>query len=271
MNALDELLSGEASPSIDDLRSATTITLSALKHDRRLELLDFPQARSLAQDLFHTPDIRTLVRTQAPFPRESYEDGLRDVASFDCRIQLEVVDHTSLEDPRIQIMQRAMTARGGQMRIAPVPYRANIYNAAFVMLARDFDDNSVGAYAISEPDLVGALVRLHARLFRNGSRWNGKDTADSVANVDLVDVLGQLLVGSTDETAAQHLHISLRTYRRRVRELLRQMGAASRFQAGVIAQERHYIALVRDEEPFTGAGAAPYLEALSRTRPGSSR
>jgi hypothetical protein len=249
VNALDELLSSEAMPSTTDLRSATTIALSSLRHDRRVELLDGEQAHSLAIDLYHHPDIRTLIRTQDPYPTTLYEEDLREISSFVSRMQFEVVHEACLEDPRIRTLQRAIGARGAQMRVADVPYRATIYNTKLAMVARDFDNNAAGAYAVSEPSLVRALVRLHARMWRHGNRWNGGlQPTDRENNVDLADVLGELLDGSTDEAGTQRLHISLRTYRRRVHELLRQMGAASRFQAGVIAQERHYIDLVRDRD-----------------------
>jgi DNA-binding NarL/FixJ family response regulator len=43
--------------------------------------------------------------------------------------------------------------------------------------------------------------------------------------------------GYKDETAARHLGLSLRTYRRRVAEILALLDAESRFQAGLRAHE----------------------------------
>ncbi|MEU4487633.1 helix-turn-helix domain-containing protein [Streptomyces purpurascens] len=50
-------------------------------------------------------------------------------------------------------------------------------------------------------------------------------------------VLRALASGATDETAARELGMSLRTYRRRVAELLLALNAGSRFQAGLRAGE----------------------------------
>ena len=50
-------------------------------------------------------------------------------------------------------------------------------------------------------------------------------------------MLRALGAGLTDEVAARRLGISLRTYRRRVAELMRLLGSESRFQAGVRAGE----------------------------------
>ena len=46
-----------------------------------------------------------------------------------------------------------------------------------------------------------------------------------------------LTTGLTDEAAARRMGMSLRTYRRRVAELMRLLEAESRFQAGVRAGE----------------------------------
>ncbi|MGW0535065.1 helix-turn-helix transcriptional regulator [Streptomyces sp. NPDC003032] len=50
-------------------------------------------------------------------------------------------------------------------------------------------------------------------------------------------VLRALGAGHTDEAAARELGMSLRTYRRRVAELMAALGATSRFQAGLRAAE----------------------------------
>jgi DNA-binding NarL/FixJ family response regulator len=49
------------------------------------------------------------------------------------------------------------------------------------------------------------------------------------------EILRALASGRTDEAAARHLGLSLRTYRRRVADLMRLLDAESRFQAGVTA------------------------------------
>lgn len=51
---------------------------------------------------------------------------------------------------------------------------------------------------------------------------------------EILDCLG---AGHKDDAAARRLGLSVRTYRRHVAEILREMGAASRFQAGVRAAE----------------------------------
>lgn len=54
-------------------------------------------------------------------------------------------------------------------------------------------------------------------------------------------VLEYLYAGSTDAVAAQDMQVSLRTYRRHVAEIMRDLGVNSRFQAGVRAAELHLL------------------------------
>ena len=54
-------------------------------------------------------------------------------------------------------------------------------------------------------------------------------------------VLRQLAAGSQDELIARRLGLSLRTVRRRVAELMAELGAESRFQAGVEAVRRGWL------------------------------
>jgi DNA-binding CsgD family transcriptional regulator len=68
--------------------------------------------------------------------------------------------------------------------------------------------------------------------------------------------LRQLCSGRTDEAAARTLHISLRTYRRYVADILREFGVSSRFQAGVRAFE---LGLLSSEE----AGPEGTAETMS--------
>ncbi|MFB7503157.1 helix-turn-helix transcriptional regulator [Streptomyces broussonetiae] len=51
------------------------------------------------------------------------------------------------------------------------------------------------------------------------------------------NILERLRTGHTDEAAAREINVSLRTYRRYVAEIMRELDANSRFQAGVRAVE----------------------------------
>ncbi|MGW0752886.1 hypothetical protein [Streptomyces sp. NPDC002587] len=52
------------------------------------------------------------------------------------------------------------------------------------------------------------------------------------------EVLRQLALGTKDETAAREMGMALRTYRRVVAQLMENLDARSRFQAGFLAGQR---------------------------------
>ncbi|MFH9665803.1 LuxR C-terminal-related transcriptional regulator [Streptomyces globisporus] len=56
-----------------------------------------------------------------------------------------------------------------------------------------------------------------------------------------VEVLRQLAQGATDEAAARELGMALRTYRRVVARIMKQLQARSRFQAGVMAARQEWV------------------------------
>jgi DNA-binding CsgD family transcriptional regulator len=63
--------------------------------------------------------------------------------------------------------------------------------------------------------------------------WFCEDDIDEVT----LSVMRQLGAGCKDETAARKLGMSVRTYRRHVAEIMRRLGATTRFQAGLRAMQ----------------------------------
>ncbi len=74
-------------------------------------------------------------------------------------------------------------------------------------------------------------------------------------------LLQQLAVGAHDEQIARKLGISLRTVRRRVADLMRELGADTRFQAGVEAARRGW--LLRFSQ-LDAAGSIEYAAGSTR-------
>ena len=67
-----------------------------------------------------------------------------------------------------------------------------------------------------------------------------EDTAEPEPTVEQVDraLLTLLAAGITDQAIAHHLGLGLRTVQRRISTLMRQLGAQTRFQAGLQAARR---------------------------------
>ncbi|CAL9504873.1 helix-turn-helix transcriptional regulator [Streptomyces pilosus] len=104
-----------------------------------------------------------------------------------------------------------------------------------------------------------ALLRHLRTLF--AASWNGSaPLADHrrLSGRTRSDVARQILLalssGRTDEVAARELGMSVRTYRRNVAEITRELGAISRFQAGVRAAELGLLPPATAPRPQRDAG-----------------
>ena len=89
---------------------------------------------------------------------------------------------------------------------------------------------------ITQPETVQGVVSLFDTVWRSATDLDVYDA--QVAEIRrlapaVLDLLGQ---GVKDESAARQLGLGVRTYRRRVGELMAALGAESRFQAGVRAR-----------------------------------
>jgi hypothetical protein len=150
-----------------------------------------------------------------------------------------------LADERDRETLREMAAQGIQVRIAatPLPQGTVIIDRRTVILTGPATSAPPArghrTYTMSvAPALVGGAYALFE------AAW---ETAADLAiffsserpriDAQTRTVLRALGSGVTDEAAARELGMSLRTYRRRVAELLVALDASSRFQAGVRAGE----------------------------------
>jgi DNA-binding CsgD family transcriptional regulator len=78
------------------------------------------------------------------------------------------------------------------------------------------------------------------------------------------DVLEQLRLGVTDQTASRQLNISPRTFSRRVADLLDYLGVKTRFQAGVEAARRGWVTFGSDGCRTDDAGISPAGDGRER-------
>ncbi|WP_405851997.1 DNA-binding response regulator [Streptomyces sp. NBC_00090] len=94
------------------------------------------------------------------------------------------------------------------------------------------------AVVIGDVGTVQALELLFACVWAGRPRLNDQLHFGPRLRSELGrNVLRQLCSGSTDEAAARDLAVSLRTYRRYVADIMRELDAGSRFQVGVRAIE----------------------------------
>jgi DNA-binding NarL/FixJ family response regulator len=144
----------------------------------------------------------------------------------------------ALADEAQRLHLRQVTAHGAQVRISgsPLPHETIIIDRRVMILAGREAAGGREFTLTSSPALVGGV---HALL---RGVWEAATDLDAYLRRDVPHldpdrraILRALGSGLTDETAARALGISLRTYRRRVAELMTTLEAESRFQAGLHA------------------------------------
>lgn len=180
-------------------------------------------------------------RTRAVFasPLHSHEETSRGVGGT-------TLDYTTVYDTAVLEVDNVLEVleareRGGERARfnSAVPFSAVIVDdTAAVVDLSEFDPSGFGSVVVRARPMVLALIALADQLWDSGSPLHrtaqGGDRRDRT-------ILALMAAGATDATIARQTGISQRTVERRVRALMDQLGAGTRFQAGVQAARRGLI------------------------------
>ena len=158
--------------------------------------------------------------------------GRRSRAIYPARVLEEAPD----------VIRRCAEA-GEHVRIlAEVPCRLAIMGSSAALITERFGQPDDRRLVVRQHALIGSLTLLFENLWEKAMAVPGMDGQRyDVGASDQRLLLGQLAGGAKDEQIARALGLSVRTVRRRVAELLVELGAESRFQAGVEAVRRGWI------------------------------
>lgn len=147
----------------------------------------------------------------------------------------------------VQALQEApevLTARAGlgeEIRLIPeVPTRLLVLGRTHAILPEPLGFVDEPRSLIRQRGLVEALTLWFEELWARAAP--APELGGASPSPDLRRfLLQQLAIGAQDEQIARRLSISLRTVRRRVAEVMAELGAESRFQAGVEAVRRGWL------------------------------
>ena len=146
----------------------------------------------------------------------------------------------ALADEAQRAHLRRLDAAGAQVRVssAPLPHETIILDRRVAILAGQPSPLGREYTVTTSPVLVGGVYSLFTAAWEAaidlGACLRGEVPELAPEAREILRALG---AGLTDEAAARRLGTSLRTYRRRVAELMAALEAGSRFQAGVRAGE----------------------------------
>lgn len=137
---------------------------------------------------------------------------------------------------------RRRAEQGELVRVAAsVPARMVVFGNEVVLAPDRWGENTGRRLIVREHFLVGALVSLFEDAWERAIAVPGMGRAEYEPDGERRLLLHQLTRGAKDEQIARALGISLRTVRRRVAEIMLELGADSRFQAGVEAVRRGWV------------------------------
>jgi DNA-binding CsgD family transcriptional regulator/sugar-specific transcriptional regulator TrmB len=139
---------------------------------------------------------------------------------------------------------RWLTELGGEVRTTPtLPLRMVLFDRKVALVPADLENTRNGALQISFPAVILALAVLFEQFWESGVALGDESHhSDEELTGQERELLRMLARGLTDEAAARDLGVSLRTERRMIANMMRRLGARSRFQAAVKAIQRRWLA-----------------------------
>jgi hypothetical protein len=173
-------------------------------------------------------------------PGNRLDDGVVDLVRSGRRSRAVYPSAVLEESPELV---RARAEAGEQVRVLPtVPTRLAVIGDAAALLSERFGVADGRRLVLRQPSLVAAATLMFEGLWAKAlpvPALEGGRSDDGAEGTRLL--LQQLAGGAKDEQIARALGLSVRTVRRRVAELLDELGATSRFQAGAEAVRRGWL------------------------------
>ncbi|SFB62303.1 hypothetical protein SAMN05216266_13043 [Amycolatopsis marina] len=143
-----------------------------------------------------------------------------------------------LLDPSTAQHVREVERAGASIRITRDEVNETIIlDRRIAILAGDRTGGQRNYSVLSQPGVVQAVTSLFDAAWRVATELRTYEAQHAELRALAPRVLELLDSGCKDETAARTLGLGVRTYRRRVAELMDVLGAGTRFQAGARARE----------------------------------
>lgn len=148
--------------------------------------------------------------------------------------------HTALRDRATRSYLNELAANGAKIRLASsVPGRSLVIDRTVALLPIPTEDpGRHGLAVVRERNVIAWIVATFEQLWAEASPLEevidheGDDTELDQTRVAILRLMAE---GEKDEAISRRLAISVRTCRRHIADYMAQVGASSRFQAGVIA------------------------------------
>jgi len=153
-----------------------------------------------------------------------------------------VCQHRSRADLTTRMKIKRVADAGAQVRTAShIPRTAVVFDRSLAVLL-GAEQGDVTAAQVADEHMVEFLVDVFDHLWDGASPVDTHETGYAEVAGDLQQTIAGLMAkGYTDEVLARKLGMSVRTCRRHIAALMRELDAVSRFQAGVRAGRRQLV------------------------------
>jgi DNA-binding CsgD family transcriptional regulator len=154
--------------------------------------------------------------------------------------------HVALRDRSARAYLRELAENGARIRLAAaVPGRSLVVDRDVALLPTPSSEPGLTQFAVvREPRVVSWIVSTFEQLWAEASPLeellDHHHTEPEVDETRLA-ILRLMADGEKDEAISRRLSISVRTCRRHIADYMAQVGATSRFQAGVIASRNGHL------------------------------
>jgi sugar-specific transcriptional regulator TrmB/DNA-binding NarL/FixJ family response regulator len=156
-----------------------------------------------------------------------------------------IYDHRALDEPGMAERIETCVQAGERARLLEtVPVKLSIVDrrTARMFLSSADPDVRTGLIVVHESSVLDALIELFELCWARGTPLGfgeaeapGDEAGEEQLSAADRKLLALLASGLKDETIAKHLGVTTRSLRRRMTPLLDQLGARTRFQAGMQA------------------------------------
>lgn len=189
------------------------------------------------------------IQPGGPQSRESLEASRPlDQRGIRRGLEMRVIHEASvLDDDLNRAYLRELVMGGTKVKVTKEPlHRMVIMDCKVAVVPIDPDNSRRGALIVRHPGLLSGFVDLFNRSWQAASELPWQTEVDDQAQPLEISaqnrrILELLASGCTDETSAREVGMSVRHLRRTISHLMQQLGAHSRFEAGVEAARRGWL------------------------------
>lgn len=156
-----------------------------------------------------------------------------------------IYDHESFDGPRGLDVALACVDAGEEARVMrAVPLKLVIADDRLGLAHNPHPERGADSFVIHRSGLLNALIVLFDTLWTQATPLEAsRDSSREDQGLDDLDrrILTFLTAGAKDEAIARRLEVGVRTVRRRIQRMMRDLNAKTRFEAGVRASRRNWI------------------------------